>query len=98
MYQVLSSENWTTILYNSTVFTVDPYTAWISGAFFILWFVLANFIVLNMFIAVVQENFEMSEDIKRLHQVRTFIQQKEYYGSAALEMFLGGAVIENFFG
>lgn len=40
----------------------------------------ANFdivIVLNMFIAVIQENFDVSEDEKRLQQVKAFLQQKE---------------------
>ncbi|KAK4551786.1 calcium channel protein [Recurvomyces mirabilis] len=77
MYQILSSENWTTILYNVTRFDVQYGTAWIGATFFILWFILAFFIVLNMFIAVIQENFDVSEDQKRLQQVRMFLQQKE---------------------
>ena len=34
-------------------------------------------IVLNMFIAVIQENFDVSEDEKRLQQVKAFLQKKE---------------------
>jgi hypothetical protein len=34
-------------------------------------------IVLNMFIAVIQENFDVSEDEKRLQQVKAFLHQKE---------------------
>lgn len=49
---------------------------------FVLWFILANFIVLNMFIAVIQENFDVSEDEKRLQQVKAFLQQKELGGSS----------------
>ncbi|KAI2929764.1 hypothetical protein CBS147321_4854 [Aspergillus niger] len=77
MYQILSSENWTDILYNATTYTVSYNTAWISAAFLILWFILANFIVLNMFIAVIQESFDVSEDEKRLQQVKAFLQQKQ---------------------
>ena len=82
MYQVLSSENWTILLYNSTQFEDRWGQAWIGAAFFILWFILANFIVLNMFIAVIQENFDVSEDEKRLQQVKAFLQQKELGGSS----------------
>ena len=82
MYQVLSSENWTILMYNATQFTTNVNTAWIGAAFFILWFILANFIVLNMFIAVIQENFDITEDEKRLQQVRAFLQQKELNGSS----------------
>jgi hypothetical protein len=81
MYQVLSSENWTDILFTSTEFENQYNTAWVSALFFILWFIFANFIILNMFIAVIQENFDVSEDEKRLHQVKAFLQQKELTGS-----------------
>ena len=82
MYQVLSSENWTTLLYDSTRFEFQWGQALIGAAFFVLWFILANFIVLNMFIAVIQENFDVSEDEKRLQQVKAFLQQKELGGSS----------------
>lgn len=77
MYQVLSSENWTTIMYNVSRFDYHYGTAWIAATFFIIWFILANFVVLNMFIAVIQENFDVSEDQKRMQQVRMFLQRKE---------------------
>ncbi|KAF9890294.1 calcium channel protein [Aspergillus nanangensis] len=77
MYQILSSENWTSILYSATSYTSTYRTAWISATFIILWFVVANFIILNMFIAVIQESFDVSEDEKRLQQVRAFLEQKQ---------------------
>ena len=82
MYQVLSSENWTILLYNSTQYDLIWNQAWIGAIFFISWFILANFVVLNMFIAVIQENFDVSEDEKRLQQVKAFLQQKELGGSS----------------
>ena len=77
MYQILSSENWTTIMYSITESQQPFGTAWIGAAFCILWFIFANLIVLNMFIAVIQENFDVSEDEKRLQQVKAFLQKKE---------------------
>ncbi|KAK8250231.1 calcium-channel protein CCH1 [Phyllosticta capitalensis] len=77
MYQLLSSENWTTILYNVTNFEVGHDTAWIGASFLIMWYILSNFIVLNMFIAVIQEGFDVSEDEKRLQQVKAFLHQKQ---------------------
>ncbi|KAI9734913.1 MAG: calcium channel protein [Cirrosporium novae-zelandiae] len=82
MYQILSSENWTTLLYGATESNVGWDTAWILAGFFILWYILANFIVLNMFIAVIQESFDVSEDEKRMMQVKAFLQQKELGGSS----------------
>jgi hypothetical protein len=77
MYQILSSENWSVILYNVTAYEFEHGTAWIGAAFCIIWFIFANLIVLNMFIAVIQENFDVSEDEKRLQQVKAFLQKKE---------------------
>ncbi|EMD91655.1 hypothetical protein COCC4DRAFT_188092 [Bipolaris maydis ATCC 48331] len=77
MYQIFSSENWTTILFNVTTYQEPFGIAWIGASFCILWLIFANFIVLNMFIAIIQENFDVSEDEKRLQQVKAFLQQKE---------------------
>ncbi|KAE8149289.1 Ion transport protein-domain-containing protein, partial [Aspergillus avenaceus] len=82
MYIILSSENWTDILYNVTSYTYTFQTAWISASFVILWFIVANFIVLNMFIAVIQESFDVSEDEKRVQQVRAFLRQKQLSGAS----------------
>lgn len=82
MYQILSSENWTIMMYNAQQFDVGWGTAWYAAMFFIMWFILANFIVLNMFIAVIQESFDVSEDEKRLEQVKAFLQQKDLGNSS----------------
>jgi voltage-dependent calcium channel len=82
MYQILSSENWTINLYYITAFDDARNTAWIGAVFFIGWFILGNFILVNMFIAVIQENFDVSEDEKRMHQVRSFLNRKELGGSS----------------
>ncbi|PKS07867.1 hypothetical protein jhhlp_006475 [Lomentospora prolificans] len=77
MYQILSSENWTDILYAVTAAGNGFDTAWIGAVFLIGWFILSFFILVNMFIAVIQENFDVSEDEKRLEQVKAFLQRKE---------------------
>lgn len=82
MYQILSSENWTTILYNVTAYDIANGTAWYGATFLIIWYILANFIVLNMFIAVIQESFDISEDEKRLEQVKAFLRRKDLGSSA----------------
>lgn len=42
MYQIFSSENWTTILYNVTGFQKASGTAWIGASFCILWCIFGN--------------------------------------------------------
>lgn len=77
MYQILTSENWTGMLYAVTAAGKDFNTGWIGAVFLMGWFVLSFFILVNMFIAVIQENFDVSEDEKRLEQVKAFLQKKE---------------------
>lgn len=88
MYQILSSENWTDILYNVTSYTTDLGTSWYGAAFLIGWFTLSWFIIVNMFIAVIQENFDVSEDEKRLEQVKAFLQRKELGSQATSTLAL----------
>ncbi|KXH43737.1 ion transporter [Colletotrichum simmondsii] len=82
MYQILSSENWTSMLYNVTSYLNEHDTGWIGAVFLIGWFILSFLILVNMFIAVIQENFDVSEDEKRLEQVKAFLQRKELGKSA----------------
>jgi hypothetical protein len=42
MYQIFSSENWTSILYSVTNSQKEFGTAWIGASFCILWFIFAN--------------------------------------------------------
>ncbi|KHJ36377.1 putative ion transporter [Erysiphe necator] len=91
MYQILSSENWTDSLYNLTSFNSIYNTSWIAGIFLIGWFILGNFILINMFIAVIQENFDVSEDEKRMHQVKAFLNRKEL-GSSSSHLSLSAII------
>lgn len=77
MYQILSSEDWTDILYAVTASEKEFNTGWIGAIFLMGWFGLSFFILMNMFIAVIQENFDVSEDEKRLQQVKAFLHKKE---------------------
>ncbi|RSL68458.1 hypothetical protein CEP53_002571 [Fusarium sp. AF-6] len=77
MYQVLTSENWTEILYTVTSYTRWKNTSWIGAILLVGWFIVAFFILVNMFIAVIQENFDVSEDEKRLQQVKAFLQRRD---------------------
>jgi hypothetical protein len=88
IYQVLTSENWTEILYGVTSHTTKFNTAWVGATFLIGWFILSFFIMVNMFIAVIQENFDVSEDEKRLEQVKAFLQKKELGGHASSNLAL----------
>ncbi|CAG8639396.1 14659_t:CDS:10, partial [Cetraspora pellucida] len=75
MFQLFSSSDWTTVLYN--VFQYESVSGSVAtsiiAALFIMFYTgLSNFVLLNMFIAVVQENFAIAEEEKHKIQVETF--------------------------
>ncbi|TFY58902.1 hypothetical protein EVJ58_g6125 [Rhodofomes roseus] len=67
-YQLFSSENWTDVLYGAGGPEIPLRQAPVIVLYLTGWFGLANFIVLQMFIAVINENFEIAENSKRSRQ------------------------------
>ncbi|KAF8752940.1 Ion transport protein [Rhizoctonia solani] len=72
MYQIFSSENWTDVLYNATASEVQFKQTIIVAIFLCGWFFFANFILLQMFIAVINENFDVAEEQKREEQLAAY--------------------------
>ncbi|THH14934.1 hypothetical protein EW146_g5467 [Bondarzewia mesenterica] len=72
VYQVFSSENWTNVLYDSSTAEVTLGQSAITVLFISAWFFFANFIVLQMFIAVINENFNVAEESKRGQQANHY--------------------------
>ncbi|KAG9016762.1 calcium channel protein [Tulasnella sp. 427] len=77
MYQVFSSENWTDILYLTADSEAQYKQALIAVFFYVGWFFFANFILLQMFIAVINENFEVAEEQKRARQFDAYLRKAE---------------------
>ncbi|EFP81922.2 uncharacterized protein PGTG_08171 [Puccinia graminis f. sp. tritici CRL 75-36-700-3] len=73
MYQIFSSENWTTVLYSGMAAQAPYKQAFISGIFLSLWFLFSNFVLLQMFIAVISEGFAVAEEQKKKEQIRALI-------------------------
>jgi len=73
MYQIFSSENWTTVLYSAMAAQAPYGQAFVSGIFLSLWFLFSNFVLLQMFIAVISEGFAVPEEQKKREQIRALI-------------------------
>ncbi|KAJ3558247.1 hypothetical protein NM688_g1042 [Phlebia brevispora] len=73
IYQVFSSENWTDVLYGSAQPEIPLRQSALVVLFISGWMFFANFIVLQMFIAVINENFDVAEEHKRSRQASHFI-------------------------
>ncbi|KAG6896194.1 hypothetical protein C0992_009767 [Termitomyces sp. T32_za158] len=68
IYQVFSSENWTDVLYSTTGAEIRLGQTIIVATFVSSWLLFSNFIMLQMFIAVINENFEVAEELKKEEQ------------------------------
>ncbi|KAG8959952.1 calcium channel protein [Tulasnella sp. 419] len=77
MYQIFTSENWTDILYLVAESGSPFHQTLISVLFVVAWFFFANFILLQMFIAVINENFEVAEEHKRNQQFNDYLRKSE---------------------
>ncbi|KAF8548118.1 hypothetical protein OG21DRAFT_1489654 [Imleria badia] len=75
MYQIFSSENWTTVLYTATDAELNLNQAITVCMFLCCWLLFANFIVMQMFIAVINENFSVAEEAKRKMQESSHSEQ-----------------------
>ncbi|KAL0066269.1 calcium channel protein [Marasmius tenuissimus] len=72
IYQIFSSEDWTSILYDAAEAESDLGQTIIAILFLSGWILFANFIVLQMFIAVINENFQVAEEQKKSKQASQY--------------------------
>ncbi|OCF72967.1 high-affinity cell membrane calcium channel [Kwoniella mangroviensis CBS 8886] len=77
MYQISSSENWTDVLYNVMGSEGQFAQNWLSAIFLCGWMLFSFFILVQLFIAVINENFAVAEEQKRKQQVEAFIRRAE---------------------
>lgn len=73
MYIISSTENWTESLYIGVESANTKFSQACIAAFFIGWYILSNFVVLNMFVAIITENLEISPEGKRKEQIKAFV-------------------------
>ncbi|RHZ83056.1 hypothetical protein Glove_99g372 [Diversispora epigaea] len=77
-YQLFSGSDWTTVFDNVLEYYSElgnTVTAIIAALFLMIYIAISNFILLNMFVAVVAENFEIVEEEKHIKQIQAFKQK-----------------------
>ncbi|KAF9349763.1 calcium channel protein [Mortierella sp. AD094] len=80
MYQIFSGENWTDILYNVMGAELPYGQAIIAVVFLIAFYSFANFVLVNMLIAIIMENFDGAvEKAKHQQQILDFAEKKTEY-------------------
>ncbi|KAI7862921.1 Ion transport protein-domain-containing protein [Spinellus fusiger] len=77
LYQLFSGEDWTTVLYTNMEAGATSSNSAIYAIFLVLWFAFSNFVLVNMFIAVLMENFETAEEEKKKRQIQYYVEKTE---------------------
>ncbi|KAG0370046.1 calcium channel protein, partial [Gamsiella multidivaricata] len=79
MYQLFSGENWTDILYSVMAAELPYKQVIIATVFIIAFYSFANFVLVNMLIAIIMENFEGEAEIgKHAQQIVDYASKAGY--------------------
>ncbi|XP_065156666.1 sodium leak channel NALCN isoform X2 [Atheta coriaria] len=69
MFQILTQEAWVEVM-DETMLLTPPTIAPLVAVYFILYHLFVTLIVLSLFVAVILDNLELDEDIKKLKQLK----------------------------
>ncbi|KAI7889601.1 Ion transport protein-domain-containing protein [Mucor mucedo] len=91
IFQIMTGENWTDILYDS-MHSQEHDSVTCAALFIVFIYFVVHYMVLNLFIAVIMENFDLDEeDIKQI-QIKKYIREHrwkpEYFKMDSISRFL----------
>ncbi|KAL7983884.1 hypothetical protein Chor_000760 [Crotalus horridus] len=72
MFQILTQEGWVDVM-DQTLNAVGHMWAPVVAIYFILYHLFATLILLSLFVAVILDNLELDEDLKKLKQLKVFL-------------------------
>ncbi|CAO3675097.1 unnamed protein product [Umbelopsis ramanniana] len=74
LFDLFTSENWTDVLYNSMESQYEA-SAIYAALFMVALYCFSHYIILNLFVAVILENFELDEDKIRVAQIKSYFRR-----------------------
>ncbi|KAI8147435.1 Ion transport protein-domain-containing protein [Fennellomyces sp. T-0311] len=77
LFQIMTGENWTDILYDA-MHSQSHASIVYAAIFMCLIYFVVHYLVLNLFIAVIMENFDLDEDEIRQIQIKKYIRQHRW--------------------
>jgi len=79
MFQILTQEAWVEVMDETMVLTLDS-LAPIVAVYFMFYHLFVTLIVLSLFVAVILDNLQLDEDIKKVKQLKFREQSAEIKG------------------
>eukprot|EP00753_Platysulcus_tardus_P017551 PLAT6433.7.p1 GENE.PLAT6433.7~~PLAT6433.7.p1 ORF type:complete len:1917 (-),score=1127.16 PLAT6433.7:88-5337(-) len=71
LFIITTGEDWNAVFYDA----MTSSSSWAAPFFLIGWFIYSNYILVNLFIAVILENFEIAEEAKKRFQEKVYRQE-----------------------
>nr|XP_027195093.1 sodium leak channel non-selective protein-like isoform X2 [Dermatophagoides pteronyssinus] len=87
MFQILTQEGWTEVM-NETILRSGAKIGPLVAIYFILYHLFVSLIVLSLFVAVILDNLELDEDIKKVKQLKAREQSAGYNEELPLRLRL----------
>lgn len=73
LYVITSTAGWANIMYNLQKYARSTIQRAVGSILLILWFIVSNFVVLNIFIAIIEHALSESLEGQKRHQLKKFI-------------------------
>ncbi|KAF9115096.1 calcium channel protein [Mortierella sp. AM989] len=72
LFIILTGENWVNIMYEGLDAHPQKYKQAYGGIFFVIFYCASHYVLLNLFVAIVLENFELEDDEKYRKQLEIY--------------------------
>ncbi|KAH7056681.1 Ion transport protein-domain-containing protein [Linnemannia elongata] len=77
LFIILSGENWVNIMYESLESHPETYKIIYGAIFFVIYYCASHYVLLNLFIAIVLEHFELDDDEKYKTQLEMYFEKHQ---------------------
>ncbi|KAF9154776.1 calcium channel protein [Linnemannia schmuckeri] len=77
LFIILSGENWINIMYESLESHPETYKEIYGAIFFVIYYCASHYVLLNLFIAIVLEHFELDDDEKYKTQLEMYFEKHQ---------------------
>ncbi|CEP10750.1 hypothetical protein [Parasitella parasitica] len=87
LFQIMTGENWTDILYDA-MHSQEKASVSYAAIYMIFLYFSVHYMVLNLFIAVIMENFDLDEDEIKQIQIKKYIREHRWKPELLLPLFI----------
>jgi hypothetical protein len=93
VFQLFTGDSWSSVVYSAMGSMDDRASMLFAGLFIIAWFVFSGLIINNLFVAVIIENFEVTETIDKIAQPGHLAALRTSFAGAWSNLAQSGAAV-----